>query len=65
MSTHQGIDADAGRGAGLDAVKELVSRIGGNIRIGTMANEYCHFRIGLTPTGVAGLATDYREKAAA
>lgn len=45
MSTRRAIDGDAGRGAGLDAVREIVARMGGNIRIGTTVNEYCHFRI--------------------
>lgn len=53
MSTRQSIDGDAGRGAGLDAVREIVARMGGNIRIGTTANEYCHFRITLSPPPVA------------
>lgn len=48
MSTRQSIDGDAGRGAGLDAVREIVARLGGNIRIGTTTNEYCHFRISLS-----------------
>lgn len=48
MSTRQSIDGDAGRGAGLDAVREIVTRLGGNIRIGTTTNEYCHFRISLS-----------------
>jgi two-component system, chemotaxis family, sensor kinase CheA len=47
MSTRQTVDGDAGRGAGLDAVREIVTRLGGNIRIGTTVNEYCHFRISL------------------
>ncbi len=47
MSTRRAIDGDAGRGAGLDAVREIVARMGGNIRIGTTVNEYCHFRISL------------------
>jgi len=53
MSTRQSIDGDAGRGAGLDAVREIVARMGGNIRIGTTTNEYCHFRITLAPPAVA------------
>lgn len=48
MSTRQSVDGDAGRGAGLDAVREIVARMGGNIRIGTTTNEYCHFRISLS-----------------
>lgn len=47
MSTRSASDGDAGRGAGLDAVREIVTRLGGNIRLGTTVNEYCHFRIGL------------------
>lgn len=59
MSTRQTVDGDAGRGAGLDTVREIVTRMGGNIRLGTTANEYCHFRINLaaapnlTPEGAA------------
>ncbi len=55
MSTRQTVDGDAGRGAGLDAVREIVARMGGNIRLGTTVNEYCHFRISLAlpaPSGV-------------
>jgi HPt (histidine-containing phosphotransfer) domain-containing protein len=60
MSTRQTVDGDAGRGAGLDAVRDIVMRMGGNIRLGTTVNEYCHFRISLaapapdgTPAGAA------------
>lgn len=53
MSTRQTVDGDAGRGAGLDAVRDLVARLGGNIRIGTTENEYCHFRVGLAPRTTA------------
>lgn len=49
ISTADKEDGDAGRGAGLDAVKELVERLGGQIRIGSTPNEYCHFRIALAP----------------
>jgi two-component system, chemotaxis family, sensor kinase CheA len=49
MSTRQTVDGDAGRGAGLDAVREIVTRMGGNIRLGTTVNEYCHFRVSLAP----------------
>lgn len=52
MSTRQAIDGDAGRGAGLDAVREIVARMGGNIRIGTTVNEYCHFRISFAAPAV-------------
>jgi HPt (histidine-containing phosphotransfer) domain-containing protein/PAS domain-containing protein len=47
ISTAEKEDADAGRGAGLDAVKDLVASMGGHIRIGSSPNEYCHFRISL------------------
>lgn len=63
MSTRQAIDGDAGRGAGLDAVRDIVARMGGNIRIGTTVNEYCHFRISfaasatLSPPGPAAEGT--------
>ncbi|MCP5196265.1 MAG: type IV pili methyl-accepting chemotaxis transducer N-terminal domain-containing protein [Gammaproteobacteria bacterium] len=53
ISSHPEVDADAGRGAGLDAVAELVIRFGGNVRIGTTPNEYCHFRVHLAPRVIA------------
>jgi len=49
MSTRQTIDGDAGRGAGLDAVRDIIVRMGGSVRIGTTENEYCHFRVSLAP----------------
>ncbi|MCB1918461.1 MAG: type IV pili methyl-accepting chemotaxis transducer N-terminal domain-containing protein [Candidatus Competibacteraceae bacterium] len=52
ISSHAAVDADAGRGAGLDAVAELVVRFGGNVRIGTTPNEYCHFRVHLAPRAI-------------
>jgi two-component system, chemotaxis family, sensor kinase CheA len=45
FSTKDTADTDAGRGAGLDAVKEMVAVAGGHIRIGSTAGEYCHFRV--------------------
>lgn len=53
MSTRTTADGDAGRGAGLDAVRDLVARMGGNIRIGTTPHEYCHFRISLASHVIA------------
>ena len=47
FSTRDKADEDGGRGAGLDAVKDIVSKLGGQIRIGTTPGEYCHFRIAL------------------
>ena len=47
LSTHATVDEDAGRGIGLDAVKALISRMGGRIRIGSTRGEYCHFRVQL------------------
>lgn len=47
FSTVDRADEDGGRGAGLDAVKDIVSRLGGQIRLGTTPGEYCHFRIAL------------------
>ncbi|GAA5183427.1 hypothetical protein GCM10025771_34990 [Niveibacterium umoris] len=47
LSTHEKVDEDAGRGVGLDAVKEMITRLGGRIRIGTTTGEYCHFRVQL------------------
>ncbi|MBS3936138.1 MAG: Hpt domain-containing protein [Sulfuritalea sp.] len=47
VSTRATADGDAGRGVGLDAVREVVARLGGSIRLGTTANEYCRFRVGL------------------
>ena len=45
LTTRENVDEDAGQGAGLDAVKDLVTRLGGNLRIGSTPGEYCHFRI--------------------
>ena len=47
FSTRQEVSATSGRGVGLDAVREVVARLGGSIRLGTTANEYCRFRVGL------------------
>lgn len=47
FSTRETVDEDAGRGVGLDAVKELVTQLRGRIRIGTTQGEYCHFRVHL------------------
>lgn len=47
ISTRDGVDEDAGRGAGLDTVKDLITRLGGTIRIGSTPGEYCHFRVSL------------------
>ena len=47
LSTQKTVDEDAGRGVGLDAVKEMIARMGGRIRIGSTRGEYCHFRIQL------------------
>jgi HPt (histidine-containing phosphotransfer) domain-containing protein len=53
LSTRVSVDEDAGRGAGLDSVKELVTRLGGNLRIGSTPGEYCHFRIGFAANAPA------------
>lgn len=45
VSTRAVADQDSGQGVGLDSVKDLVTRIGGRIRIGSTAGEYCHFRV--------------------
>lgn len=45
FSTRATPDEDAGRGIGLDAVREQITRLGGRIRIGTTRGEYCHFRV--------------------
>jgi chemotaxis protein histidine kinase CheA len=45
FSTHDTIDEDAGRGVGLDVVRDLVSRLRGRIHIGTAPGKYCHFRV--------------------
>ena len=47
FSTRATPDEDAGRGIGLDAVREQITRLGGRIRIGTTRGEYCHFRVQL------------------
>lgn len=47
FSTADVAGEDAGRGIGLDAVKEMIARQGGRIRIGTTRGEYCHFRVRL------------------
>ena len=47
LSTHETVDEDAGRGVGLDAVKELISSLGGRIRLGSTPGEYCHFKVQL------------------
>ena len=49
ISTRETVDEDAGRGEGLDAVRDLVRKLGGQIRIGTTTGEYCHFRVQLPP----------------
>lgn len=65
MSTRQTADGDAGRGAGLDAVREIVTRMGGNIRLGTTVNEYCHFRISLAAPVTASAPSPTPERSAA
>lgn len=57
LSTHNTVDEDAGRGVGLDAVKDLIARMGGRIRIGSTQGEYCHFRVVLPFTKAANIAT--------
>lgn len=52
MSTQATADEDAGRGAGLDAVKGMVTRLGGSIRLGSTPGEYCHFRLSLAAKAV-------------
>ena len=47
FSTQDQSNEDAGRGIGLDAVKDMVGRQGGRIRIGSTRGEYCHFRVQL------------------
>ena len=47
FSTSRETHEDAGRGIGLDAVKDLVKQLGGQVRIGTTQGEYCHFKIHL------------------
>ena len=47
LSTQKEINEDAGRGVGLDSVKDMIARLGGRIRIGTTRGEYCHFRVQL------------------
>lgn len=45
FSTHESVDEDAGRGVGLDVVRDLVARVRGRIHIGTAPGKYCHFRV--------------------
>ncbi len=45
VSTREAADEDAGQGVGLDTVRDLVANLGGRIRIGSTAGEYCHFRV--------------------
>lgn len=47
ISTSDKTSEDAGRGVGLDAVKELVTRMGGRVRINTSPGESCVFRVQL------------------
>ena len=47
LSTQKEINEDAGRGVGLDSVKDMIAKMGGRIRIGTTRGEYCHFRVQL------------------
>lgn len=47
LSTQKEVDEDAGRGVGLDSVKDLIARLGGRIRLGSTLGEYCHFRVQL------------------
>ncbi len=47
FSTHESVDEDAGRGVGLDVVRDLVARLRGRIHIGTAPGKYCHFRVQL------------------
>lgn len=49
LSTAEHAGEDAGRGVGLDAVRDLVAKLAGRIRIGSAPNQYCHFRISLAP----------------
>lgn len=59
FSTRDHADQDGGRGAGLDAVKDIVCGLGGQIRIGTTPGEYCHFRIAVpTPRAAINAAVD-------
>ena len=47
FSTRDRAGTDAGRGIGLDAVRDIVSRQCGRIRVGATRGEYCHFRVQL------------------
>lgn len=53
LSTAEQAGEDAGRGVGLDAVKDIVAKLAGRIRIGSAPNQYCHFRISLAPNRLA------------
>jgi HPt (histidine-containing phosphotransfer) domain-containing protein len=47
LSTHGKVDEDAGRGVGLDSVKNMINAMGGRLRFGTVRGESCFFRIAL------------------
>ena len=55
LSTAEQATEDAGRGVGLDAVRDLVAKLYGRIRIGSAPSQYCHFRISLAPHRLAEL----------
>ncbi|WP_153109821.1 Cache 3/Cache 2 fusion domain-containing protein [Propionivibrio limicola] len=67
LSTQEEANEDAGRGVGLDAVKEMISRQGGRIRIGSTRGEYCHLRVQLplkldAEASAAGKAAKHESK---
>jgi signal transduction histidine kinase/HAMP domain-containing protein len=47
FTTHHEVTTDAGRGVGLDAVKDLVVKSGGSIMVTSVLGEYCELNVEL------------------
>ncbi|HEX5125620.1 MAG TPA: ATP-binding protein, partial [Rhodocyclaceae bacterium] len=47
VSARETVDEDSGRGVGLDTVKDIITKMGGRVRVGTTPGQYCHFRVQL------------------
>jgi two-component system, chemotaxis family, sensor kinase CheA len=50
-------DGDAGKGAGLDVVKSLITELGGKLRMGSTPGEYCQFRVRFPQIKTASAST--------